>query len=280
MRRLLTCAALAASLLVVPAAASAFTYTSLLEAQANPGSCGGSVGCGVNNDQTVYDPAANAVVTAAQADNRFGNTTYATALVTFGTAKVFANAYATTGYAETRAYTDTQDIIPASQIMGGVYTMNFNIAGGFTDTTGIQGASAYSYLYVDAVDNTTNNGLGSLNWFSTVAQPNGLVVFSVNVPTGHSVRLRVSFEADAYTSSFNFGAVNGPLYVQSDYSHSLDYYITGPAGSPALIGASGHDYSINPLAGVPEPASWAMMLLGLSAAGAGLRRRRAAVTSA
>ncbi len=259
----------------------ASAYASLLEAQAFPGACGGSVGCGILSDTTVTDPAANAVVTATQNDVRLGNAAHAYALTSFGTQKVYADAYATTGYAETSAYSSVQDIIPASEIVGGIYTIHFNISGAFTDTTGISGASGGGYLYVNAVDNTTNYGLGSLNWFSTAAAPGGLVDFAVTVPADHSIRLRVDFTANAYTSSSNSGAVYGPLLVVADFSHSLNYYFSAPAGGTDLIGVSGHDYSVNPLSAVPEPATWTMMLAGVVAVGvAGRRRARQAAVAA
>ena len=259
---------------------NASAYASLLEAQAYPGACGGSAGCGILNDTTVTDPAANVVVTATQNDVRLGNAAHAYALTSFGTQKVYADAYATTGYAETGAYSSVQDIVPASEIVGGVYTIHFNITGAFTDTTGISGASGGGYLYVNAVDNTTNYGLGSLNWFSTTAAPGGLVDFTVTVPADHSIRLRVDFTANAYTSSNNSGAVYGPLLVVADFSHSLNYYFSAPAGSPDLIGVSGHNYSVNPLSAVPEPATWTMLLAGVAAIGAGRRRARRALASA
>ncbi|MBC9031812.1 PEP-CTERM sorting domain-containing protein [Sphingomonas sp. JC676] len=40
-----------------------------------------------------------------------------------------------------------------------------------------------------------------------------------------------------------------------------------------------YDYTPNAAGAVPEPASWAMMMLGIGAVGGAMRRRRSAVTT-
>ena len=46
-------------------------------------------------------------------------------------------------------------------------------------------------------------------------------------------------------------------------------------GSTTISSATGYDYQSTP--GVPEPATWAMMIIGFGAAGSMIRRRKAAV---
>jgi hypothetical protein len=55
-----------------------------------------------------------------------------------------------------------------------------------------------------------------------------------------------------------------------------------PAGGnqPQVYLTAGGSQGIGPAAAVPEPASWAMMIMGFGAVGAGLRRRRATVAFA
>lgn len=73
---------------------------------------------------------------------------------------------------------------------------------------------------------------------------------------------------DARTPAYVFYAAEGPqLY-------------SGPTSSPTFLkgdfSTSGGALSISPVgAAVPEPASWALMIIGFGAAGLGLRRRRA-----
>ncbi len=58
------------------------------------------------------------------------------------------------------------------------------------------------------------------------------------------------------------------------------YDFSGFTGGSYIFGGGGHSFStmttgsVSRVAAVPEPATWAMMLLGFGAIGAGLRRRR------
>lgn len=86
------------------------------------------------------------------------------------------------------------------------------------------------------------------------------------------------------TLTSNLGAFIGSGAVPFDFSSASLFAEIGLNGSLSivpLIGGSArltYDYTPNASA-VPEPASWAMLLLGVGAIGGAMRRRRAAVTT-
>jgi hypothetical protein len=132
------------------------------------------------------------------------------------------------------------------------------------------GAYAYARFQFVAYDDRTGALLDNTVWESTDAVQTATLIIPITPAPGDGIDFRVDFEAGAYTSSFNYGSVDGPLFVYADYSHSLDYFVTGGGG---LIGASGHDYALDPVAGVPEPSAWALISLGVGALGGFARVR-------
>jgi hypothetical protein len=96
----------------------------------------------------------------------------------------------------------------------------------------------------------------------------GTIGATLLIPTGQtSLGLKLYFQLDCrsgsscfgdHTSAFSFGAIPAGLTIGS---------------------ASGALLTAPPEPGVPEPASWAMMIAGFAAAGAAVRRRRAAFAS-
>lgn len=100
----------------------------------------------------------------------------------------------------------------------------------------------------------------------------GLDSFTVMVPVGQRIRLEGSL--------FAFGtAASGSGFAPTSFSVIDPTTINFEAITPGLdlVTASGHDYS--QAGGAPEPAAWALMLLGFGAAGAALRSRRQTVSS-
>lgn len=110
---------------------------------------------------------------------------------------------------------------------------------------------------------------------------------------GGATQLLNATVGGAYGSS-NFGNLltgswthNGNIAGSAAYANYTISFTAGQAGSlQAFVGASGTD-NVGPLLdnfglvsiGVPEPATWAMMIMGFGAAGSMIRRRRAVIAS-
>ena len=79
---------------------------------------------------------------------------------------------------------------------------------------------------------------------------------------------------------FNYGDPNSTPW-DYDYNYTgLDLAMTAHFTTPSLCNVDHPQACGNPNGGVPEPASWALMILGFGAAGAALRRRRGGVVAA
>lgn len=81
-----------------------------------------------------------------------------------------------------------------------------------------------------------------------------------------------------------FGGISIVTWNQQTLDLSGISLFTGPSSAPTLFAFGPTQfteyqgtatYTITAEAGVPEPASWAMLLIGTGLAGAGIRRRRA-----
>ena len=112
--------------------------------------------------------------------------------------------------------------------------------------------------------------------------------------TGYSVTLN-GFDLGAWPSAVNgsqvtISAVGGPVLFSSGSilvgTGNLSSHFTGGYTSASGIiinwgpdsfntGIDNVDFTVNRFNAVPEPATWAMLILGFAAAGSSLRRRRA-----
>lgn len=109
----------------------------------------------------------------------------------------------------------------------------------------------------------------SLSW-NAANDAAGRYALTLNTQVGHSLSLSGMLYAGAYVSSY---AQLGRSAV-ADFYHSAAYSLAPSVAGLNTVGASGHDF----LAPVPEPATWAALLLGLCTLGglAHVRRRAAA----
>jgi len=108
----------------------------------------------------------------------------------------------------------------------------------------------------------------------------------IHVPKHSSVGLSYdSSDSDSQTLTSNLGAFIGTGSLAYTFVSTSLFGMVGFDGTldmNSLIGGSAkltYDYTPNAAGAVPEPASWAMMMLGIGAIGGAMRRRRAPVTA-
>lgn len=92
---------------------------------------------------------------------------------------------------------------------------------------------------------------------------------TVTVAVGDDLQITGAIYGQGEAASFDAG---GPSSFS--FSDPMSIHIVDFTPGLDLSTASGHSY-LAPQGGVPEPAAWAMMCLGLLATGSALRRRRA-----
>ncbi len=257
-------AAIFVSTLAAGATASHADQVPSLEAYAGAGACGGSTDCFAVTDNTT-SPADDTTVVSAHNANTMADGSYADASVTatFGAFHVYADAYRVdVSDAQSHATATSIDYIPATSIEGGVLNQSFIINGSVAPGGDEFGNTSQAYFQTFSYDETTGDLLDNTIWESTTAKPTAVIPISFVVPLGHAVQVTTELSAFAYSS---FGVVD---YV--DYANTLHSYMT--TGTPGfhVVGLSGHDYAPT---GVPEPASWAVMLVGFSVVGGAMRRR-------
>ncbi len=153
----------------------------------------------------------------------------------------------------------------------------------FLQLTGVNG-SAYTFGYTF---NNTNPSISDLVNFGFTTTPTllsitgvtGTMAFTVNpnnFPGGYSVSAcawpasgqncdSANGQADSFAGTFtlNFGAGTNSI--------TLDNFVDRYASLSQIGGVSGEG---TPVRGVPEPASWALMLLGFAGVGVAMRRSR------
>ena len=139
---------------------------------------------------------------------------------------------------------------------------NFNL-------DGIGGAGAYHTAQA--------GGMFTLNGVEYSLSANvGAFSVTESIPTfvGANVAIDAMLQADALVYR-PFTYATGMVSIGFYAYHSAHVYMEASDGDVTLRAASGHDYTPPALSGgdaVPEPATWAMMILGFGLAGQGLRR--------
>lgn len=176
---------------------------------------------------------------------------------------------------------DTTANVSVNLLLDGILAAGGNVAGARVETTVILNGAAFSLRYnLDQAGVLTGSNdfivdSGVLGPMTDLAMHTPFVTVLLNSPT--------LFRLDLQTSAGASGPNSHALSAFFDNSFKL------PSGGPAFqlpdgVTVNARDYLVNnrfidPLAtaGVPEPASWAMMISGFGLAGALLRRRHAAL---
>lgn len=158
-----------------------------------------------------------------------------------------------------RLVSDTGQNLRLNPITGGIAMTDgaYTYAGGGTPTI-----TAVGYTNsVAGATTTTLYGIDyTLNTLALIGSPNGGTITTVGSGLGFDVDADASFDITA----------GGLAYLSS----GTDFYsVNLTTGRATLIGATNGLRNIAVAGAVPEPASWAMMIVGFGIMGATLRRR-------
>ena len=222
----------------------------------------------VTDDKQVPTTNPLAVVHGAAQDLYIGSSANASATATFGTLKAYSDALkANDNIAEAQSDAEStfiDDFNGSTFLNNATYYASFNING----TTSAQpqfgpGPSVQVTWRLDDLTARTTILLGAWHLGNPVTS------FSIpfQVPVGDETRWYVDLSTFTYD-----GAQSVPGLVFANFGHTVLNHIDPAGGASAVVGASGHDYATP--AAVPEPATWAMLLLGVGAVGGAARRRR------
>ena len=144
------------------------------------------------------------------------------------------------------------------------------------------GAYSFSYNFTNtnpSISDLVNFGFTTTPTLLSINGVTGTMAFTVNpnnFPGGYTVSAcawpasgqncdSANGQADSFAGTFtlNFGANSGPI--------TLNNFVDRYASLSQIGGVSGEG---TPVRGVPEPASWALMLLGFAGVGVAMRRSR------
>jgi hypothetical protein len=118
------------------------------------------------------------------------------------------------------------------------------------------------------------------NASATLFSLNGLKSFSFYMGSPDSYN-SVQFIGDGYNETLSGGQFTGGNTGQSwAWGTRINFDFNGAVVNQVILRSSGNSFEVDNFAGrlsgaVPEPATWAMMIIGFGAAGSVIRRRRA-----
>jgi hypothetical protein len=159
--------------------------------------------------------------------------------------------------------------------------------------------AAASSSFAAATYLSTSRGLGATsrlsgctrNVASSISTCNGVFDYGVSLHEDVDALMPISIHVwngdilqvglELRTSSLGYTPGDFVAFSGADFGHTLYWgglQFTDASRHVVLTGDSGFDYRYSAFpatGGVPEPASWALMILGFGAAGSALRRRRA-----
>jgi len=199
-----------------------------------------------------------------------------------------ALATAAIGITTSPAFAQTANVNGVSLASGQNTTVHFGGPAGTTASSdlylALTGASGGNYTFSYTFTNT-NVLVSNLTGFGFTADPTllsitgvtgglGFVLNPINFPGGYDVDAcfysgnncdAANGQGDLFSGSFTLGFGSGVNAI------TLDGFVARYASLTQLNNQSGEG---TPVRGVPEPATWAMMLLGFGGIGMTMRRRR------
>ncbi len=104
-----------------------------------------------------------------------------------------------------------------------------------------------------------------------------IVPLSVFARNGDSLELVLGLNTSSFTRVEGSGQTALGI---ADFSHTVDWlglHFSPDTAGAVVLGTAGYDYAARVSNGVPEPTTWALMILGFGGAGEALRRRRLAL---
>jgi fibronectin-binding autotransporter adhesin len=165
-------------------------------------------------------------------------------------------------------------VMPGNPV-GGQYVSALSFGTPVTFGTG----GIYSFSVATAsgsagIDYSTLNVAGSLTISSTAVSPFIIAVTSINPGSGSPGMANFN-PAQAYSWTLvTAGSI--PVFNPADFSVNTANFQNSLGGGSFLVGEAGNLLTLD-FTPVPEPSTWVLMLVGLAAAGEGLRRRRGAL---
>lgn len=187
--------------------------------------------------------------------------------------------------------------------LGTAGVVTFSNYGGFTWATGAPTAPDWAAVDVDQNcpscsptgfrDGRTSGAYIATQYYeflSTITSPQQFRMVSTQLSSAWRDNLTVQFSGYLagqliWSSSEVVGRSATLVTFNSGMIDELRIFSTGggaPSGGGSSAGAVFDDftYSLSAVTGVPEPATWAMMVLGFGALGGAIRRRRGRSVSA
>jgi hypothetical protein len=142
----------------------------------------------------------------------------------------------------------------------GVYDFSYS----FTNTNpSISNLVNFGFTTAPTLLNITGTGMNF--YLDPNNFPGGFTVNACAGPSGNNTCDAANGQADAFSGTFELS------FGQNVSSISLNNFVDRYASLSQIGGVSGEG---TPVGGVPEPATWAMMLLGFGAIGMTMRRSR------
>lgn len=184
-----------------------------------------------------------------------------------GTAQITFGIPASTGW--TITYTPSGDVAYTTDpfFLGSITAHNGSI---FTDST-ISGLNLHLTTTIEPPVNPSGDGIGILDELIAIIHTANTAdpVASADALWFESLTAGAYIFEDQTATFLLFGTVNSPLTLTSIQ--------VAPGSENTGFLAPRGEFPTDLTPAVPEPATWAMMLLGFAASGIALRRRRAAM---